>query len=61
MTEESEPDVKRQKRISPLARANKQAFKAARVTAEKASQKIDDAKEIRNQKVGSLNYKFSKI
>ncbi|HHZ74481.1 MAG TPA: hypothetical protein EYN58_04765 [Candidatus Poseidoniales archaeon] len=49
MTEESEPAVKRQKRISPLARANKQAFKAARVRAEKTSQKISEAKEIRTR------------
>jgi porphobilinogen deaminase len=49
MTEESEPAVNRQKRISPLAKANKQAFKAARVRAEKASQQIDDAKELRTQ------------
>jgi len=49
MTEESEPAVKRQKRISPLARANKQAFKAARVRAEKTSQKIDEAKELRTR------------
>lgn len=49
MTEESEPAVKRQKRISPLARANKQAFKAARVRAEKISQKIDEAKELRTR------------
>lgn len=49
MTEESEPEVKRQKRISPLAKANKQAFRAARVRAEKTSQQIDDAKELRTQ------------
>ncbi len=49
MTEESEPEVNRQKRISPLAKANKQAFKAARVRAEKTSQQIDDAKELRTQ------------
>jgi hypothetical protein len=49
MTEESEPAVNRQKRISPLAKANKQAFKAARVRAEKASQQIDDAKGLRTQ------------
>ena len=49
MTEESEPAVKRQKRISPLAKANKQAFKAARARAEKTSQQIDEAKELRTQ------------
>jgi hypothetical protein len=49
MTEESEPAVKRQKRISPLAKANKQAFKAARSRAEKTSQQIVEAKEIRTQ------------
>ncbi|MDC3291532.1 hypothetical protein OAV27_03505 [Euryarchaeota archaeon] len=49
MTEESEPEVKRQKRISPLAKANKQAFKAARFRAEKTSQQIDEAKELRTQ------------
>tara|TARA_B100000809_G_scaffold132556_1_gene130347 strand:+ start:1471 stop:1908 length:438 start_codon:yes stop_codon:yes gene_type:complete len=49
MTEESEPAVKRQKRTSPLARANKQAFKAARARAEKTSQKISEAKEIRTR------------
>ena len=49
MTEESEPAVNRQKRISPLAKANKQAFKAARVRAEKTTQQIVDAKDLRTQ------------
>ena len=49
MTEESEPDVKRQKRISPLARANKQAFKAARARAESTTEKIEATHEIRTR------------
>ena len=49
MTEESEPPVKRQNRISPLARANKQAFKAARARAESTTEKIEATHEIRTR------------
>lgn len=49
MTEESKPAVRRQKRISPLARANREAFKAARARAEQTTEKIEATREIRNR------------
>jgi porphobilinogen deaminase len=49
MTDESEPAVKRQKRISPLAKANREAFKAARMRAEKTTTNLEATKELRTR------------
>ncbi len=49
MTEEREPAVKRHKRVSPLARANREAFKAARRRAEKTEMKIEQSRQLRQR------------
>lgn len=49
MTDESEPAVRRQKRVSPLAKANRDAFKAARTRAETTTEKIEATREVRNR------------
>jgi len=49
MKDESEPAVKRQTRISTLAKANREAFKAARTRAAKTTQNIEETREIRNR------------
>ncbi|MBS72588.1 MAG: hypothetical protein CMO20_06550 [Thermoplasmata archaeon] len=49
MSEEGKHVVKRQKRISPLAKANREAFKAARNRAENTTQKIEKTREVRER------------
>ena len=49
MKDESEPAVKRQTRISTLAKANREAFKAARERADLTTQNIEETKELRNR------------
>ena len=49
MKDDSKSAVKRQKRISPLAKANRDAFRAAKARADQTSQKIEETKELRNR------------
>lgn len=49
MRDESQPAAKRHRRISPLAKANREAFKAARARAAHTIQKIEEAKELRSR------------
>ena len=43
MKDDSEPAVKRHRRISPLAKANRDAFRAAKARADSTTQKIEEA------------------
>ena len=49
MKDESKPAVKRQKRLSTLAKANREAFKAARSRAEKTTQNLEETRDLRNR------------
>jgi len=49
MEDDSKPAVKRQRRISTLAKANREAFKAARERADLTTQNIEETKELRNR------------
>ena len=49
MKDDSEPAVKRHRRISPLAKANRDAFRAAKARADSTTQKIEEAKELRDR------------
>ncbi|MDP6742049.1 MAG: hypothetical protein QF807_06225 [Candidatus Thalassarchaeaceae archaeon] len=49
MKDDSKPAVKRQKRISTLAKANREAFKAARARADLTTQNLEETKELRNR------------
>ena len=49
MKDDSKPAVKRQRRISTLAKANREAFKAARERADLTTQNLEETKELRNR------------